>query len=140
MQIIPHHQYTSIQRPPWFSWRSPKFAAAGRRVRCRRGAGLAWATNVGHGHPVFSSPCFATVACEGCARSCPLVFVCSVPGLVAALRLSDGVIVGERHLPGEVFSSPVVAGRHLVVGCRDDNVYVLEIFAKCFRCVEAVEP
>lgn len=110
--------------------------AVGRNVRCRRGLHSAWETGVGRGQPLFSSPCFGAVACDGCALPCPLVFACSVPGLVAALRLSDGVDVGEKQLPGEVFSSAVVAGRTLVVGCRDNRVYALDIIANCARCVE----
>ncbi|CAM9538947.1 unnamed protein product, partial [Ectocarpus sp. 8 AP-2014] len=54
-----------------------------------------------------------------------LVFACSVPGLISALCLADGEVLGEIQLPGEIFSSAVVAGPSVVVGCRDNRVYVL---------------
>ncbi|CAB1106926.1 unnamed protein product [Ectocarpus sp. CCAP 1310/34] len=106
-------------------------------VRCRSGVDLAWETDVGRGQPVFSSPCFAAVGCEGCALLCPLVFACSVPGLISALRLADGEVLGEIQLPGEIFSSAVVAGPSVVVGCRDNRVYVIDILVTCSQCVQA---
>ena len=41
--------------------------------------------------------------------------------------LRSGEVLASCQLPGEVFSSPVVVGDYLVVGCRDDYVYCLEI-------------
>ncbi|CAM9786417.1 unnamed protein product [Ectocarpus sp. 6 AP-2014] len=105
-------------------------------VRCRTGVDLAWETDVGRGQPVFSSPCFAAVGCEGCALLCPLVFACSVPGLISALCLADGEVLGEIQLPGELFSSAVVAGPSIVVGCRDNRVYVLDILVTCPKCIQ----
>ena len=43
------------------------------------------------------------------------------------LDLSDGSTLGHLRLPGDVFSSPVVVGSEVVVGCRDDNVYCMQI-------------
>lgn len=106
-----------------------------RRVRCQRSGGsAAWETDINQGRPVFSSPFFAAVTCETCSLLCPLVFACSVSGLIAALRASDGMVLGTKTLPGAVFSSPVVVGRRLVVGCRDNHAYAIEIFVRCSRC------
>lgn len=114
----------------------PTFPAY-RNVRCGWELDLAWETDIDQGRPVFSSPCFAAVACERCTLSCPLVFSCSVPGLISVLDLCSGAIVGEEQLPGEVFSSAVVTGHSLAVGCRDNRVYVLDIIATCAQCVKA---
>lgn len=35
--------------------------------------------------------------------------------------------IGSIQLRGEVFSSPIVIGNRIFVGCRDDNVYCLSI-------------
>ncbi|CAM9644192.1 unnamed protein product, partial [Hapterophycus canaliculatus] len=100
-------------------------------VRCRAGTAPTWEANIGRGQPVFSSPCFAAVGCEGCAVRCAVVFACTVSGSITALCLSSGAVVGEKQLPGEIFSSPVAVGRDLVVGCRDNRVYVLRIAVTC---------
>lgn len=89
---------------------------------------------MGRGHPVFSSPFSAFLECAGCARPLPAVFVCATSGVIAAVRPSDGKIVGELCLGGEVFSSPVVAAGRLVVGCRDDRVYSMDVTARCSQC------
>lgn len=34
----------------------------------------------------------------------------------------------ERDLPGEIFSSPVMIGGRMFVGCRDDYLHCLEVF------------
>ena len=112
-------------------------AAFHRNVRCQSGVNVAWESDIGRGQPVFSSPCFASVSCAGCAVLCPLVYVCSVPGAISVLSSIDGAVVGEKQLPGEIFSSAVAVGRSLVVGCRDNFVYVLDILVKCSRCVKA---
>lgn len=58
-------------------------------------------------------PCF--VACA------------STDGTVSVLCSKTGVVLGSIRLPGEVFSSPVIVGDHLIVGCRDDFVYCYNI-------------
>ncbi|CAM9529879.1 unnamed protein product [Scytosiphon promiscuus] len=103
-------------------------------VPCRTGADPLWETDIGRGQPVFSSPCFAGVGCEGCAVRCPFIFACSVPGSIVVLCLFSGAVVGEKQLPGEIFSSPVAAGQDLVVGCRDNRVYLLRVKVKCSQC------
>lgn len=110
--------------------------AACRKVRCGWDQDLAWETDVDKGRAVFSSPCFAAVACERCTLLCPLVFACSVPGLISVLDLCSGGVVGEKRLPGEVFSSAVVTEQSLAVGCRDNHVYVLDILATCALCAK----
>ena len=56
-----------------------------------------------------------------------LVTVCSTDGIVHVLRLDSGVNLGQHALPGEVFSSPVCHQRKMVIGCRDDYVYCLQL-------------
>lgn len=59
-----------------------------------------------------------------------LVAVCSTDGKVWVLDGESGTLKTSLSLPGELFSSPVVWGRNLVVGCRNDYVYCLELTKK----------
>ncbi|KAK2884270.1 hypothetical protein Q8A67_017907 [Cirrhinus molitorella] len=56
-----------------------------------------------------------------------LVAVCSTDGKVWILDGETSTPKATLSLPGELFSSPVVWGRKLVVGCRNDYVYCLEL-------------
>ena len=57
--------------------------------------------------------------------SCVCVASCS--GEVYLLDGGCGEKLASLHLPGAVFSSPVAVGNHMVLGCRDNSVYCLEI-------------
>ena len=57
----------------------------------------------------------------------PIVCCCAINGDVCIADLVTGKIIGRTQLPGEIFSSPVIVGDRIVVGCRDDNVYCIEI-------------
>lgn len=59
-----------------------------------------------------------------------LVAVCSTDGKVWVLDGETGTLKATLSLPGELFSSPVVWGHNLVVGCRNDYVYCLELTKK----------
>ncbi|XP_019381580.1 PREDICTED: acyl-CoA synthetase family member 4 isoform X2 [Gavialis gangeticus] len=52
----------------------------------------------------------------------------STDGNVWLLNAKSGMVEGIHKLPGEVFSSPVVCGERLIVGCRNDYVYCLDLF------------
>lgn len=56
-----------------------------------------------------------------------LLAAVSTDGTVWILNAKSGTAEGVAKLPGEVFSSPVVWGRKLVVGCRNDYVYCLDL-------------
>jgi len=56
--------------------------------------------------------------------------ICSRSGSLYLIDLLSGKSSLLSSLSGEVFSSPVVCGgRHVVVGCRDNNVYCFKINA-----------
>lgn len=55
------------------------------------------------------------------------VFVWSTLGTLYVLDINSGVRLASYSLPGEVFSSPVVVGKRLLIGCRNDYLYSLEI-------------
>ncbi|NXM73901.1 ACSF4 enzyme, partial [Serilophus lunatus] len=57
-----------------------------------------------------------------------LLAAVSTDGKVWILNARSGTAEGVDKLPGEVFSSPVVWGTKLVVGCRNDNVYCLDLY------------
>lgn len=56
-----------------------------------------------------------------------LLAAVSTDGKVWILNAKSGTAEGVDKLPGEVFSSPVVWGTKLVVGCRNDYVYCLDL-------------
>ncbi|XP_035182173.1 beta-alanine-activating enzyme isoform X2 [Oxyura jamaicensis] len=56
-----------------------------------------------------------------------LLAAVSTDGTVWILNAKNGTAEGVAKLPGEVFSSPVVWGTKLVVGCRNDYVYCLDL-------------
>lgn len=55
------------------------------------------------------------------------VCVCSSGGGVYIVCVASGDIVSRYTLPGLVFSSPILHGNTITVGCRDDNVYCMDI-------------
>ncbi|NXK31855.1 ACSF4 enzyme, partial [Piprites chloris] len=57
-----------------------------------------------------------------------LLAAVSTDGKVWILNAKSGTAEGVDTLPGEVFSSPVVWGTKLVVGCRNDYVYCLDLY------------
>ncbi|KAK6493094.1 beta-alanine-activating enzyme isoform X1 [Huso huso] len=56
-----------------------------------------------------------------------LVAVTSTDGKLWILDSESGVLKTSYSFPGETFSSPVVWGRTLIVGCRNNFVYCLEL-------------
>jgi len=56
-----------------------------------------------------------------------LAVAASTKGKVYILDLDFGAVKCSYQLPGEVFSSPVVNGNYVYVGCRDNHVYSLAI-------------
>ncbi|XP_035753651.1 beta-alanine-activating enzyme isoform X3 [Egretta garzetta] len=59
-----------------------------------------------------------------------LLAAVSIDGKVWILNAKSGTAEGVDKLPGEVFSSPVVWGTKLVVGCRNDYVYCLDLYIR----------
>lgn len=74
---------------------------------------------------MFSSPCVFDGSVVG--RRGTLVALASTDGTVWILDGQDGQTLASFTLPGELFSSPVVWGQSLVVGCRNDYVYCLKL-------------
>ena len=72
-----------------------------------------------------------------------LVCVCTSSGSISVLRINLDAAGGASQLPendmvqeiarlelgGDIFSSPVMIGGKIFVGCRDDYVYCLEFEA-----------
>ncbi|XP_053113285.1 beta-alanine-activating enzyme isoform X2 [Hemicordylus capensis] len=57
-----------------------------------------------------------------------LLAVVSTDGKIWILNTTTGLIEGAEKLPGEVFSSPIVWGSMLIVGCRNNYVYCLDLY------------
>ena len=56
-----------------------------------------------------------------------VVCACTSVGNIYFLRASDGSCLATHHLPGEIFSSPVALGDRIVIGCRNNYVYSLQL-------------
>lgn len=70
----------------------------------------------------LQSPIFATSWCED-----RCVFVACTDGIFKVFDLLEGKLLATKQLPGETFSSPVVHNDLAVLGCRDNNLYVLKL-------------
>lgn len=55
------------------------------------------------------------------------VFIVSTVGTLYVLDLHSGDLLSSHSLPGEVFSSPVVINKRVLIGCRNDYMYSVEI-------------
>ena len=56
-----------------------------------------------------------------------LVAVCCSNGILKLLHLKSGTPIIEYKFPHEIFSSPIIVSSHLIVGCRDDKLYCLQL-------------
>lgn len=77
---------------------------------------LLWTLDVGSA--VYATPC------------CLLpqyVVIATTTGRVSLVDLTSSEILSTKHLPGEVFSSPIAVNNSIVLGCRDNNIYCLVI-------------
>ncbi|XP_022079526.1 acyl-CoA synthetase family member 4-like isoform X2 [Acanthaster planci] len=77
-------------------------------------------------HCVKSDLCKNPNKNHGCKGN-QFVATCSTEGSLVILDLKSGEVIASCRLPGEVFSSPVAHWDCVIVGCRDDNVYCVEI-------------
>lgn len=57
----------------------------------------------------------------------PCVCVCAVSGRVYVLDATSGTTLGHTDLPWQVYSSPVLMDGLLIVGCRDNNIYCMNV-------------
>ena len=69
-----------------------------------------------------------TVSADQPMEGLPVVCVCSSSGWLYLMEAASGSVLGQVELPWDVFSSPVLlpSGR-IVVGCRDDSVYCVNV-------------
>ena len=82
-----------------------------------------WSTKLNSA--VGSTPFFGSIVVP--RGQLAIACCCTISGEVCIVDLTTGEVVGSTQLPGEVFSSPVIMGDRIVVGCRDDYVYCLRI-------------
>ena len=94
-----------------------------------------WSTKVDG--PVYATPCFIsctysydsttsespTQQCSG--SSSVSVVIATTTGTIYLLESRSGKILKTFSLPGEVFSSPVIVGRDIVIGCRNNYLYCI---------------
>lgn len=67
--------------------------------------------------PVFSTPC---------ALGDRFILAASNNGILYVIESESGVIIAEKSLADEIFSSPAVYDDYIFIGCRDDHIYSLK--------------
>ena len=67
------------------------------------------------------------------ASPLPTVCVCSTIGLICLLNPQTGGMFARFRLPGDVFSCPVLLNNYIVVGCRNDIMFIAYVWS-VFRC------
>ena len=112
------------------------FTPGGRRVLCGAHDGRVYCLEAGGGAllwsfqtsgRVYASPFAFESRSASTGRAQVLVGVASTDGTLWVLDGRDGRKVASLRLPGELFTSPVVWERSLVVGCRNDMVYCVDL-------------
>ncbi|XP_043984873.1 beta-alanine-activating enzyme isoform X2 [Gambusia affinis] len=121
-----------LTEAPVFS--SPTFVPGQQRLLCGSHDGRLYCLSCADGSSVwtfqtsgkvYSTPCVFQGSAVG--RGGPLVGLASTDGTVWILDARDGRVLAASTLPGELFSSPVVWEQSLVIGCRNDYVYCLNL-------------
>lgn len=123
-----------LTKEPVFS--SPCLTPDQQRVVCGSHDGHLYCLNFADGSlvwsfqttgRVYSSPCVLDSSTLGTKRT--LVGVASTDGVVWILDGDSGQKLASHTLPGELFSSPVIYKDSLIIGCRNDYVYCLQLSA-----------
>lgn len=81
---------------------------------------LKWKTKLDS--PVYATPCIDD------NNNC--IITASINGYLFVMDYNSGQVKCRITLPGEVYSSPVIYDSHIVIGCRDDNLYCFEMECK----------
>lgn len=68
--------------------------------------------------PIISTPCILMGK---------YIIVATKIGSIFLVDRASKEIINHLHLYGEVFSSPVCCDDKILIGCRDNNVYCIEI-------------
>lgn len=76
---------------------------------------------------VYSSPFVFQTIISPRHLGVTVVCACSTAGTLYLLDVNTGRCLATHNLPGQVFSSPVVVGNALFIGCRDNNLYCLQL-------------
>ncbi|XP_069833752.1 beta-alanine-activating enzyme isoform X2 [Dendropsophus ebraccatus] len=71
-------------------------------------------------------------------ESTELLAAASTDGSLYILDALSGLLLRQYALGGEIFSSPVAYGRSLVVGCRNNFIYCLDLVRDPKECAENV--
>ncbi|XP_076346955.1 LOW QUALITY PROTEIN: aminoadipate-semialdehyde dehydrogenase [Tachypleus tridentatus] len=83
--------------------------------------------------PVFSTPCVAEIVLNvssSTVKRLQVVTVSSTSGYFYVLSPFSGKLITSHCFPGEIFSSPVMVNNQLLLGCRDNSMYCVEIVTK----------
>uniref|UniRef100_A0A131YKU0 Acyl-CoA synthetase family member 4-like protein n=1 Tax=Rhipicephalus appendiculatus TaxID=34631 RepID=A0A131YKU0_RHIAP len=76
----------------------------------------------------LSAPIYSTLFCFHDGKT---YAGASTQGKLFIIDGHHGEVLSSYHLDNEVFSSPVVLGDHMIVGCRDNYVYCFHVESKC---------
>ncbi len=67
----------------------------------------------------------SAVKSQGIPGRC--IVVCSTDGKLYVVDIKSGKKIGFVDLNCEIFSSPIVYGNKIVIGCRDNNVCCIQM-------------
>lgn len=70
---------------------------------------------------IYSTPTLFTILDE------TYVVCAATIGQICLLNLNTGLCICDFYLNGECFSSPIVCKNNIYVGCRDNNLYCIQI-------------
>lgn len=56
-----------------------------------------------------------------------ILCVCTSKGTIYLIHATSGSILVQGELPSNIFSSPVIIHNYIIVGCRNNNIYCIEI-------------
>lgn len=62
--------------------------------------------------------------------NCTFVVAATTSGNVCLIDIETGVITINFCLPSEIFSSPCVCDNKIYIGCRDNNLYCLQLIGQ----------
>ena len=84
--------------------------------------------------PVYSTPVDALIPSQAEKRvegirtaAEDVVIACSTKGTLYTLSRSSGSVIKASSFDKDIFSSPVVVKNTVIIGCRDNNVYSMQL-------------
>lgn len=88
----------------------------------KRNYTLKWKTQLNS--EVYSVPSLGHVTSH---VTTDILCVCTSKGTIYLLHATSGYILVQEELPSNIFSSPLITYNCVIVGCRNNNMYCIEV-------------